>query len=60
MSARCPSVCPLCGHGTYDPRLSALLDTVGLLMDVVADLKAGLEQVAFDQLPVLDQEEVKP
>jgi hypothetical protein len=30
----------------YDHRLSALLDTVTLLLDVVADLKAGIEEAA--------------
>jgi hypothetical protein len=43
-----PPPCPLCGRRPmpYDHRLSALLDTVTLLLDVVADLKAGIEEAA--------------
>lgn len=40
--------CPWCGYAPvpYDARLSALLDTVALLLAVVQDLKAGLEEAA--------------
>lgn len=39
-----PTHCPTCGKPWFDPRASGLLDMSVLAQDVLADLKAGLEE----------------
>jgi hypothetical protein len=39
-----PDRCPCCGRPWFDPRASGLIDYVTLAQDVLADLKAALEE----------------